>query len=109
MIGVSGMKVKGIYFVYGIYIIVLLGLFITRIIGMISSDFLNVVYLIIFIFELAYCCGGYTGIPDQNKDTVETLRYKLESRNSDPLLIKPFILMFLPLFIFFAINYFFLK
>ena len=50
MIGVSGMKVKGIYFVYGIYIIVLLGLFITRIIGTISSDFLNVVYLIIFIF-----------------------------------------------------------
>lgn len=100
------MKIKGIHFVYGIYVVILLMLFISRIIGAFSGDMLNMIYLVIFILELAYCCGGYIGIPDHNRDTVGTLKYKLESRNSDALLIKPFLLMVLPLLTLFAINYF---
>ena len=100
------MKKKSIFIIYGVYVVVLIGLLVVRIFGVISKDILSMVYLAIFILELAYCCGGDTGIPNRNLDTVETLKYRLESRNSDPLLIKPLILMFVPLIIIFVINYF---
>ena len=65
---------------------------------------INIIYLIIFMIELAFCCGGFNGMPRRQIDTIQTIQDKLESRN-DPILIKPLIIMAVPLIIVFLINY----
>ena len=72
-----------------------------RLFNKISGNTLNIIYLIIFMIELAFCCGGFNGMPRRQIDTIQD---KLESRN-DPILIKPLIIMAVPLIIVFLINY----
>ncbi len=75
-----------------------------RLFNKISGNTLNIIYLIIFMIELVFCCGGFNGMPRRQIDTIQTIQDKLESRN-DPILIKPLIIMAVPLIIVFLINY----
>lgn len=100
------MKRKLVCFLYGGYVIFLVGLLGSRFVDKISADMLNIICLFIFIVILAFCCGGFTGFPMRQVDTVQTIKDKLESRN-DPLLLKELFIMIIPLVIIFVINYFY--
>lgn len=98
------MKSKVAYFLYGGYVVLLLGLLGGRFVGKITSDVLEFICLGIFCVLLLFCCGGYVGFPNHHFESEDLIKQKLESRN-DPLLIKEFLIMLLPVIIIFMINY----
>ncbi|MFQ6793379.1 MAG: hypothetical protein ACLRT4_11425 [Thomasclavelia sp.] len=87
--------------IYGAYLLVLIVLLIVRIIGWMSIDLLNIIYLIVAGVALAIYCSGYRGFVFRHIKTIES---QLDIRD-DSILIKEALLMLTPLLVLFIINY----
>lgn len=87
--------------IYGAYLLVLIVLLIVRIIGWMSIDLLNIIYLIVAGIALAICCSEYRGFVFRHIKAIEP---QLDIRD-DSILIKEALLMLTPLLVLFIINY----
>ena len=96
---------KGIVFIYGIYLLVLIYLLLLRIAGVMSFNCLNACYLIFGIIGIGICCGYRFRNFLSHFISTQKIMDCIDNYNDDRFLIKSGIFLMVPLLILFIVNY----
>lgn len=89
---------KKVYYSYLGYVLLLSLLLVCRYFDILTKSVVMMVYLIILMIEFTICFGGFDTKSKQQTN-------KKKTKQDDPILIKPLLIVSTPVLIFFIINY----